>query len=159
MDKQLILEFIAKAHRNTYAATKEIKLQHRLKTPFLPGHKCYYFKDGEWEYFDGYSGIEWAPGREVVLFQNKPIWSMSYQGQTPEGLSDKFIEETFDFLKKALRNFDSAMPFRGPAYFKEGDFEYTFEIKGDYRYFTGREAIQHKGKEVFFQDVMGSLIK
>ncbi|MFA6073748.1 MAG: hypothetical protein WC758_06535 [Candidatus Woesearchaeota archaeon] len=80
MNKELLLEFITKAHKNTYAATKEIKNQNKLKTPFLPGHKCYYFKDGDWEYFDGYAGIEWAPGREVILFQEKPVWSMAYHG-------------------------------------------------------------------------------
>lgn len=32
-------------------------------------------------------------------------------------------------------------------------------MKGDYAYFTGREAVKYKGEEVFFQDVIGSLIK
>ena len=46
-----LLRFIAKAHRNTYAAPKEIRQKSKLKTPFLPGHKCYHFKDGDFEYF------------------------------------------------------------------------------------------------------------
>jgi hypothetical protein len=150
LSREELLGFIAKAHRNTYAAPKEIRQKSKLKTPFLPGHKCYHFVNGEWEYFDGYAGAEWAPGREVVLLHGNPVWAMSYQGKH---------NEEFSFLKKALMNMDDSMPFRGPKEFKEGDFRYVFELKGDYQYFTGRESITHKGIEVFFQDVMGELIK
>jgi hypothetical protein len=56
-------------------------------------------------------------------------------------------------------NVDNKMPFRGPSQFKENDFEYSFQLNGDYTYFKGRETIKYKGREVFFQDVMGELIK
>lgn len=159
MDKEFLLEFIAKAHRNTYAAPKEIKAKHKCETPILLGHKDYDFVDGDWAYHDSYAGSSWAPGREVVFYEGLPVWCMSYQGQTLEELSEELIEQTFTFLKKALMNFDEAVPFRGPPQFKEGDFEYSFEFTGNYRYFVGRESIKHNGKEVFFQNIMGSLIK
>ncbi len=159
MDEESLLEFIAKAHKNTYAADKKTKLKHMMMTPFLPGHKCYYFKDGEWEYYDGYAGAESAPGREVVLFQGTPVWSMSYQGKTIDFLRKEFVEETFEFLKKALRSADANMPFRGPSKFTDGDFTYTFNMNGDYRYFTGKESIKYQMTEIFFQDIMGELIK
>ena len=155
-----LLGFIAKAHRNTYAAPPEVRKKHKLETPFLPGHKCYHFKDGEWEYFDGYAGSEWAPGREVILLNGKPIWAMSYQGKhNPAYSGDFFQNEAFQFLKRALMNMDDSMLFRGPKEFVDGEFRYAFELKGDYQYFTGRESITHKGIEVFFQDIMGELIK
>jgi hypothetical protein len=159
MNEESLLEFIAKAHRNTYAASKEIKMQNLMKTPFLPGHKCYHFKDGDWEYFDGYTGSEWAPGREIVLYKGKNVWSMAYQGKTSDGLSKDMVEDTFSFLKEALRNFDDREPFRGPRTFSDGDFEYRFWMNGDYTYFTGQEAVSYKGKTIFFQDVMGTLVK
>ena len=160
LDRDKLLKFIAKAHRNTYAAPKKLRQKNKLKTPFLPGHKCYHFKDGDFEYFDGYAGEEWAPGREVVLLNGNPVWAMSYQGKNKEDFSrDFFQNEAFPFLKRALMNMDDSMPFRGPKEFVEGDFRYAFELKGDYQYFTGRESITHKGIEVFFQDVMGELIK
>ena len=159
IDKESLLEFIVKAHKNTYAAPYEIKMQHRLETPFLPGHKCYYFKDGAFEYLDGYAGEEWAPGGEVVFYEHQPVWHMSYQGQTIEHLSKYLVDKTFEFLKRALRNVDESMPFRGPLIFAQDNFEYFFNITGDYAYFKGRESIKHNGKEVFFQDVMGCLIK
>ena len=43
--------------------------------------------------------------------------------------------------------------------FFDSDFKYTFEMEGDYDYFKGQERILYKGESVFFQDVMGSLIK
>lgn len=160
INEKKLLPFIAQAHRHTYAAPPEIRKQFKLETPFLPGHKCYYFKEKEWEYYDGYAGSEWAPGREVVLFQGKPVWAMSYQGKHNENYSNDFFQsEVFPFLKKALINMDDTMPFRGPKEFTDGDFRYTFELKGDYQYFTGRESITHKGIEVFFQDIMGEIIK
>lgn len=159
MDKDSLLEFIAKAHQNTYAAPKEIKLKYRMDVPFLPGHKCYYFRDGDWEYFDGYSGIERAPGSEVVLYKEQSVWRMSYQGCTVNGLSPDFVEEMFGFLKEALRNFDKHAPFRGPSLFLKEDFRYTFSVDGDYTYFTGKESITYKGIELFFQDVIGSIVK
>jgi hypothetical protein len=159
VDKESLLEFIAKAHKNTYAAPKEIKLQYKCQTPILEGHKDYDFVDGDWRYHDSYAGSQWAPGREVVFYQNKPVWCMSYQGQTAQNLSEYLVEKTFEFLKNALRNMDENMPFRGPVLFAQNGFEYVFRFKGDYQYFTGRESIKHKGKELFFQDVMGGLVK
>jgi len=159
MKASSLLKFLTLAHRNTYAAPKEVKQQYKCLSPILEGHKDYDFVQGEWRYHDSYAGSSWAPGREVVFFRNKPVWSMSYQGQTVAGLSNKFIEEMFEFLKNALRHFKEDQPFRGPSLFSEGNFEYRFEMKGDYQYFVGRESISYYGKEVFFQDVMGTLIK
>ena len=157
MERKELLGFIFKAHQNTYAAPKEIK--HKFKVdPILPKHKDYDFVVGDWRYHDSYSGRHWAPGKEVVFFKEVPVWCMSYQGQTVDGLSEEFIELVFSFLKKALMNVDSSMPFRGPKSFVEGDFRYSFDFKGDYSYLVGQEQIHHNGKKVFFQDIMCSLI-
>jgi len=161
IDRSSLLKFILEAHKNTYAASPEIKSKYKCKTPIMEGHRDYDFVDGEWRYHDSYAGIHWAPGREVVFFEGQPVWCMSYQGRTVDGLTDEFIEEMFGFLKEALRDIDEEMSFRGPKAFsdKAKGFEYVFIMKGDYEYFTGRESITHDGKEMFFQDVMGGLIK
>lgn len=158
-DKKSALEFLAKAHRNTYAAPKEIKLKHRI-LDLIEGHKCYYFTDGDWEYYDMYAGSTWAPGREVILYKKIPEWAMSYQGQTTKEAKNN-EDLVFEFLKRALRNCPEDMPFRGPKFFKGDVFKYTFDIKGDYDYFTGRESIQliKTGQELFFQNVMGERIE
>lgn len=160
MDKKTLLDFISKAHKNTYAAPKEIRKQHRCEIPILDGHKDYKFTEGDFSYYDSYAGKNWAPGREVVFFKSNPIWCMSYQGQHDPEYDDNFFQEkAFLFLKKALMNFDDSMPFRGPKEFSDGDFKYTFEMDGDYDYFKGQERIFYKGKSIFFQDVMGTLVK
>ncbi|MAG39747.1 hypothetical protein CMI41_02160 [Candidatus Pacearchaeota archaeon] len=155
-----LLAFIANAHKNTYAAPKDVREKSKMQTPFLPGHKCFYFGEGDYEYYDGYAGSEWAPGREIVLHSGDPIWAMAYQGKHNESFDSNFFQDrVFPFLKKALTNVDKNMPFRGPSEFKEGEFEYRFKMEGDYSYFTGRESVNYRGTEVFFQDVMGELIK
>ena len=55
--------------------------------------------------------------------------------------------------------FKDNSPFRGLDGFQEDNFKYRFALNGDYQYFTGRESILHKGTMIFFQDVMGALIK
>jgi len=160
MDKETLLEFIAKAHKHTYAAPQEIRAKYKCEIPILPGHKDYDFVDGDFRYYDSYTGKTWAPGKEEVSFQGNPIWCMTYQGQHNSKYDNTFFkEQTFPFLKKALMNVDEKMPFRGPKEFSEGDFKYTFEMDGDYDYFKGQERIFYKGESVFFQNVMGSLIK
>jgi len=160
MDRKELLAFILKAHKNTYAASAEIKQKNKCKTPILIGHKDYHFKEGKWEYHDSYAGKDWAPGREVVFLNGEPVWCMSYQGRNnPAYPSEFFQEQVFPFLKEALKNIDENMPFRGPNKFEEGEFSYEFKLEGDYQYFKGKEIIKFKGKEVFSQDVMGELIK
>jgi hypothetical protein len=159
MDVKMLLEFIAKAHRHTYAAPDDVRAKHKC-APVLDGHNDYAFSEGEYSYHDSYAGAVWAPGREVVFFRGSPVWCMSYQGQHNSAFDSDFFEnEAFPFLKKALMNFDDAMPFRGPSEFSSGDFKYTFTLDGDYAYFKGQERVFYKGERVFFQDVMGSLIK
>lgn len=125
----------------------EIISDYRLPRPADPDDSC---RAGEW-------GYESEIPEDIKL---KPVWAMSYQGKHNEDFSSDFFQnEAFPFLKRALMNMDDSMPFRGPKEFVDGDFRYAFELKGDYQYFTGRESITHKGIEVFFQDVMGELIK
>jgi len=90
--KDELLSFIAKAHRNTYAAPKVVKKRYRCN-PVLEGHKDHHFIDGDWAYHDSYAGWSWPPGREVVFFKGKPVWCMSYQGKASEGLEKAFIDE------------------------------------------------------------------
>ena len=159
MNKESLLEFIAKAHKHTYAAPDGIRRQFKCKKPILPGHEDYDFVDGNWRYHDSFAGQFWAPGREVVFFQNNPVWSMAYQGVVRLDMTGDFIEHVYDFLKKSLMKCQAKCPFRGPYQFKQGDFEYTFRMRGNYSNFTGRETIKYKSQQVFFQNVIGGLIK
>ncbi|MEK6893069.1 MAG: DUF5680 domain-containing protein [Nanoarchaeota archaeon] len=158
INREELLEFIAKAHRNTYAAPGEIRQKHRCKVPILSGHKDYEFVDGLWRYHDSYAGRILAPGSEVVFFKDVPVWRMSYQSMPDESLSPSYYQNcVFPFLRRALTAFKDDCPFRGLNGFTEPEysFQYNFQIRGDYKYFTGQEIIEDCGREVFFQDVMG----
>ena len=97
--------------------------------------------------------------KEIIFYKNMPVWCMSYQGKVSSIMEEKEVTSIYSFLKNALRASDVKIPFRGPKRFLEGDFEYTFDFVGDYSYFVGRESVRKQGVEVFFQDIMGSLIK
>ncbi|MBT5023374.1 hypothetical protein HOK51_08665 [Candidatus Woesearchaeota archaeon] len=155
--KQDLLETIHKMHSQTYCAPKEVRERNRAK--IIDGHKGFLVLNGDWKYVDFYSGHEWAPGKEIMYFKEKPVWTMSYQGQVDDRLSEDFINETYGFLKSALLASSASVPFRGLDGFCSGDFKYEFKFDGEYSYFVGRESVMHKGSEIFFQDVMGSLIK
>ena len=158
---QQLTEFLAKAVTETYAGGgKEIP-------PWNPGFKELEYPENGWEdpsvefyYRDSYSGFYLAPGREVVYFKGVPIWCRVYfGGMEPEHKYDNFAKRTFIFLKKALLKIDPTKPYkRGPKYFKEGDWEYISEVKGDITKFQGEERIFHKGELVFHQRYGGCLI-
>ena len=154
-----LLSFIYNAHSHTYAAPEEIRKKFTISSFPILDHKAYSFTEGDWKYQDFYAGFKYPPGKEIIYFKDKPVWTMAYQGKIESNFSNDFIEEIYRFLKLALRESKTDMPFRGPAYFKQGDFEYSFSINGDYTYFVGKEIIRKNGDIVFFQDIMGSMIK
>jgi hypothetical protein len=169
VNKESLLEFIANAHKNTFAAPEEIRKVYRLQTPKIPGHKEYLYKEidkqtgEEWVYHDSYCpGRLTAPGREVVFYKEVPVWFMAYQGGMTHEFTPELKEETMRVLKKALLNPEPSRPFRGPPRLEEGNFIYTFSmfsIIGAYDSFLGVESILHKATEVFRQNIMGQLIE
>lgn len=140
-----LARFLVKAKYHTYAGGgREIPSQR-------PGFKELEFAEGDWEYRDSYAGFYSAPGQEIVRFQGKPVWAMSYSG----GMNTKyhgqrdFAELTFTFLRKALLMLKESRPFRGPENFLEEDYEYIDSSDGDITDFRGTERILFQGKEVF----------
>jgi hypothetical protein len=117
-----------------------------------------YERDG-WTYHDSYLGEINAPGREVIYYQNEPVWTMAYRSKI---LTNDFsiVNQIYDFLREALRNNTKEMPFRGPKEFEYGDFNYSFVIQeGDYKSFLGREEIYYKGQLVYVNRTMGGIIE
>ena len=149
-----LAKFLVKAKSNTYAGDGN-KI-----SPQRPGFKELEYIGGNLEYRDSYSGFYLAPGQEIVRFKEKPVWSMAYSGgMVPEYHKNKdFAKQTFKFLKKALLRVEESRPFRGPEYFQEGDYEYINSNEGTISDFKGTEKILYKGKEVFKQNYIGSLI-
>ena len=156
-----LARFLVKAKKGTYAGDgKEI-------TPERPGFKELEYIEGDWNYRDSYIGFFMAPGQEVVRFQGKPIWVMSYSGGMTSDFKDdiNFAKETFNFLKRALLQVSEEMPFRGPKIFSdEKDWHYQNYFGGDVTNFHGHEKIytlppvDEINRIVFAQDYIGGLV-
>lgn len=154
LNLELLAKFLVKAKVNTYAGdSKEI-------IPQRPAFRELGFVEGDWEYRDSYSGFYSAPGQEIVCHKGFPVWNMAYNGgMLKEYHGDfNFSKKTFEFLKKAIKLVGTKRPFRGPEYFKEGNFEYFDKSEGDITNFRGTERILYNGKKVFEQDYIGGLI-
>lgn len=134
------IQFLIEAKKNTYASDGE------LSTPSRPGSKDLLFQQGAYLYFDTYLGSLDFIGEEAVWHQQRPIWAMNYYGTT---LTDEVPEGFSHCLKGALQSVPVEAPYRGPAYFRDGPFEYACIWKGDIDQFEGTEQILVSGKEIY----------
>ncbi len=72
---------------------------------------------------------------------------------------DEDPEQTYNFLRAALRNIDEINPIRGKSNFKEDDFQYILNINGDLGRFNGREYIYKGSKNIYECMLFGGVIK
>lgn len=154
LDLEELKKFLYKANENGYAGDgNEVE-------PQRPGFDEIEYTDGKYLFHDSYAGHYFAPGQEVVYLDNKPIWAMAYAGgmNFKHHGDEKLTKDTIKFLKKALLKMDPEKPFRGPEYYKEGDFEYHSQLMGDVQDFAGSELINYKGEEVFSQNFIGGVV-
>lgn len=151
MDKKII-NFIAKAKKQTYASTKTKPKKTK------DGGKTYTIREGDLLYTDTYFGNIIDCGQERVYDRGKVIWIMAYRG----GIFDKYSHlhrEAFDFLKKCISKMPKDFPARGPRLFKEGKFRYENKWTGTLEGFVGEENIYYDGKQICFRNYVGGLIK
>lgn len=126
--------------------------------PQRPGFYELVYKEGDFEYRDSYTGHSRSTGQEIVRFKDIPIWSSGYGGGMIKG-KESLADETFSFLKKALRIPESEFSsFRGPHELKDGDWQYKYDQKGDIEEFSGYEEIFYQGDLVFFHRLQGGLL-
>ncbi|MBP7708675.1 hypothetical protein KA107_03240 [Candidatus Pacearchaeota archaeon] len=146
-----ILAFLVKAKKSTYASGNKAKI-------LGDGFHEFVFEEGELKYRDRYQAKDPRPfgGEEVVFEKGNAIWMMNYYGfMTSDTVDSKPV---YVFLRKAMSLVDEEMPFRGPAKFQEGDFEYINECEGNVDKFKGTEIILSKRKEVYRLEYHGGKI-
>jgi len=115
------------------------------------------FEDGDWKYHDNYFGGEPYGGREVVFFQNQPVYMMVYYGWVIEGVSD--VQAVYKTLQGALTLIPEDKPFRGPKKFSQDGAEYTNVFTGEIDNFFGEEVIKlENGKEIYKAKYVGGLV-
>ena len=133
-----IHEFLIEAKKFTYANASAEKTN-----PTRHGSNDYEYSNNGMTYHDTYFGGTKFIGEEVVYEDglDKPIWGMNYYGVT---LDKELSEEAMDkALRPALMKVgeDDTMPVRGPKVFINGNYKYTFEVKGDLSRFDGIEKV------------------
>jgi transcriptional regulator with XRE-family HTH domain len=132
-----VIDFLCKAKRKTYAAKGNEITSSRINSHDLK------YTEGELEYYDSYLGGEKFAGEEGLWKTGIPFWSMNYIGRI---LDDSF---SGDFLKEALLNVASDLPYRGPEIYKNENKIYNCSVTGNFNWFHGKEVIYHDEKKVY----------
>jgi hypothetical protein len=139
------------AKKATYAsgdAAKKVKEDDRSTTLV--------FEAGNFKYHDNYFGGEPYGGREVVSYEDKPIYMMVYYGSVGKEVDD--VRAVYQVLQKALSLLPEYYPYRGPKEFTEGSYRYENEYIGEIDNFSGRETISCAGKIVYQARYAGGLV-
>ncbi|NPA21992.1 MAG: hypothetical protein GXN92_00190 [Candidatus Micrarchaeota archaeon] len=120
--KQDLASFLFKAKKNSYASGAEYKQNEY-------GMREFVYKEGDFVYWDRYTGENPFGGQEIVFYKGKPSWLLNYWGMC----YDKKLQKTiYAFLRKALFRLPEETPIRGPEKLQElvGDTVWTYEIIG-----------------------------
>lgn len=105
---------------------------------------------------DNFFGGEPYGGRQVIFFENRPVWMMVYYGKiTNQNLKPI---EIYNFLREALRYGTEERPYRGPEKLVKGEFEYRSSISGDADEFSGSESILKNSDQVYWATFLGGLV-
>jgi hypothetical protein len=144
MDQTKFTKFVSLARNHILSNSEEKWLINGTK---IVGE----FTQGNLSYTDSFKGFENFSGKEVLIFNGKPVWVRFYKGGIlNKDLTKTEIEDIFIFLKKALNKFPTSSPQnRGPRSYEKGVFEYQNECKGNFEKFQGHEEIHWKGKKVY----------
>jgi len=149
--------FLVEAKRRTYAGLDD---DATVSTPIIVGSKQLEYADRDLSYRDIYFGMAYFAGQEVVMADQRTIWSMSYAGGISSAITDREkIRAIYAFLRKALLRVDEERPFRGPSHFEEGSHRYTDSSEGDISEFHGVEQVYLEGARVYRLDYCGGIIR
>jgi hypothetical protein len=135
-----LVGFIIESKRATYAGGG------KHSTPWRPASNDLPYEKSPYLYIDTYLGGINFLGEEAVWRNGTPLWGVNYYGwmlssDVPDGFSE--------CLKGALFNPPLEAPYRGPASYVDGRFEYRCQWDGDLERCTGWESILLDGQEIY----------
>lgn len=143
--------FLVKAKKATYASGDEsIKVVNEDNSTTL------IFENGDWKYHDNYFGGEPYGGREVVFFQGKSVYIMTYYGWVDEKVTE--VKEVYTTLQQALSLIPEDKPYRGPKEYSQNNYSYINNFNGEINNFSGEEVIKFGENEVYKAKYMGGLV-
>ncbi len=150
-DTKELCKFLVKAKKSTYASGDNSKkiIESDKSTTLI-------FEDGDFKYHDNYFGGEPYGGREVVFFQNQPIYIMVYYGLVSESIVD--FADVYKVLQGALSLIREEYPYRGPKEYISGDYIYSNNFIGEIDNFSGEEIITLNGQEIYKAKYMGGFV-
>jgi Domain of unknown function (DUF5680) len=148
IDVKKLSAFLVTAKKSTYAAGDTAKkiIEADKSTTLV----C---EDGDWRYHDNYFGGEPYGGREVVFFQNLPVYIMVYYGWVAESVAD--VQAVYKTLQGALMLIPEDAPFRGPKKYNQNGVAYTNSFEGTIDNFCGEE---HITSELYTAKYIGGLV-
>ncbi len=146
-DIDKIIQFRLKANVNTYAV-----FMNETDSTRYDSHD-YKYEEGEFAYHDTYLGGEQFAGEEGIWRNGTAVYAMNYLGRV---LGDNF---SGDFLKEALRMATAEYPYRGPEFYKSGEYSYKCKVTGDFTWFQGYEEIYCQDVKVYECYFHGGLMK
>jgi len=142
-----LLHFKLKASKNTYAA-----YMNEVKSTRLDSHD-YRYEEGNYVYYDTYLGGEHFAGEEAIWRKGQAVYAMNYMGRI---LRDSF---SGNFLKESLRKATIDMPYRGPEYYRAGEYTYKCKVNGNVAWYQGYEEIFRNNEKVYECYFHGGLLR
>ena len=151
INSKQLCEFLVKAKKTGYASgDKANKSKEKNKS------KTITFKNGDWLYYDNYFGGEPYGGEEVVYLKNQPVYMMVYYGSVDKSIKD--FKKVYKFLREALALMPKDEPFRGPKFYKSGEYAYRNWFQGGTTNFSGVEKIYFGKKKIYEAKYVGGLV-
>jgi len=145
-----VIDFIVEAKKNTYASAENHAAARVASS--RTGSKDLAYESGDFKYLDTYVGSSHFSGSEVVYHQEQPIWSMNYVGCS-------FSGQVGDFLTEMLSLVSVELPYRGPAFYRNGKFSYVNLTSGDFNWFQGEEKIYYENELIYELVYHGGMVK
>lgn len=148
-----IIEILYKGRLNGFLSGKEpIRKE---------GIKYFVYESSPYKYFDIYTGSIIDGGQEVIFYEDQPIWCLVHYGGIFRRKNVNISKEVFHFLKKALLSGMKVNSLRGPRLYSESVYQYTFHIKGDFKFFKGVELIyrvEDKNELIYRKYIVGGIL-
>jgi len=147
IDIEEAIKFLIHAKQKTYSGYGAETDSSRVASHDLK------YEEGNYLYYDTYLGGQNFSGEEAIWLNANPIWCMNYSGRV--------IGETFngDFLKEVLNHVPYEMPYRGPAIYQKGDYNYHCNVEGDFVWYHGYEEIFYLDKKIYECYFHGGVVK
>jgi len=148
--------FLVTAKGRTYAAQGD----EATLPPLLPGSRQLEYREGPLLYRDIYFGSAYFVGQETVYYNSSALWAMGYAGGlTSVAVRPADMGRVYDFLRAALRQVAAERPYRGPSTFRQGEYSYRDESRGEVDDFGGVETISHRDQQVYQLRYSGGLLR